>query len=80
MEDVPKDRYCSPYVSLETASAIYVEVEPLCDMRHQFMFWKNNRLPEGLVIFAARIRDLRPGDRIVFQGFERRVLLVQIYR
>ncbi len=80
MDDVPKDRYCSSRVDLETASAFYVELEPLVGMRTQFMFWRQDKPPVGLRIFASRIRDLRPGDKVVYQGFERVVSSVQVYR
>lgn len=80
MENVPKDRYCSPHVDLESASAFYVELEPLAGMRTQFMFWRQDKPPDELQISKPRIRDLRPGDNLVFMGFRRVVRTVQIYR
>ncbi|HBE67109.1 MAG TPA: hypothetical protein DDW52_03070 [Planctomycetaceae bacterium] len=64
MDDVPKDRYCSFRVTLETASAFYVELEPLEGLRTQFVFWRGDPLPESFRARKARIRDLRPGDRV----------------
>ena len=80
MENVPKDRYCSPSVDLESASAFYVELEPMAGMRTQFMFWRQDKPPSELRIDKPRIRDLRPGDELVFMGFKRIVRAVKIYR
>ena len=83
MHDPPgitRDRYCSPNVTLETAWAIFVELEPFHDMRTAFMFWKADVLPPGLEIDKPRIRDLRPGDAVVFEVWRRTVVRVEIYR
>ena len=78
--DVPKNRYCSPTVTLETCYAFYVELEPLEDLRTQFMFWRGDKKPGGLTIYKQRIRDLRAGDTIVFEKFRRTVARVEIFR
>ena len=83
MNDPPgisRDRYCSPNVTLETAWAIYVELEPLAELRCAFMFWKDDPRPVGLIIDKPRIRDLRPGDTIVLDGWTRVVGKLEIYR
>ncbi len=83
MNDPPgitRDHYCSPNVTLETAWAIYVELEPLAELRSAFMFWKGDPRPVGLVIDRPRIRDLRPGDAIVVDCWRRLVVRVEIYR
>ena len=83
MDDPPgitRDRYCSPYVTLESAWAIYVELERFQGQRWQFMFWRGDPMPEGLKIDRPRIRDLRPGDTIVFGGWRRKVVKVEIFR
>ncbi len=80
MDELPKDRYCSFRVTLETASALYVELEPLAGMRTQFMFWWCDPVPDGFLAGKPRIRDLRPGDIVEFQGFKRVVIHVSIYR
>ncbi|MEO8270300.1 MAG: hypothetical protein ABI557_11315 [Aureliella sp.] len=77
---VTRDRYCSPNVTLETAWAIYVELEPLAELRCAFMFWKGDRMQPGLTIDKPRIRDLRPGDTLVLDGWKRLVEKVEIYR
>lgn len=80
--EVPKHQHCSPNVTLENCHAFYVELEPLEGMRYQFMFWRGAKLSEaaGLTIYKPRIRDLRPGDVVVFEKFRRTVKLVEIYR
>ena len=77
--EVPKERYAGP-VTIETCHAFYVELEPLEGLRTQFMFWRHDRRPKRLTIFKPRIRDLRPGDMIIFEGIRRRVRYVQIFR
>jgi hypothetical protein len=78
--DVSKDRYASSNVTLENCNAFYVHLEPLEGLRTQFMFWRGDRMPAGLKIFKRRMRDLRPGDQIVYNGMRRKVATVQIYR
>ena len=83
MDDPPgitRDRYCSPNVTLETAWAIFVELEPLAELRCAFMFWKGDPRPAELTIDKPRIRDLRPGDEIVMDGWRRLVVKVEIFR
>lgn len=83
MNDPPgitRDRYCSPNVTLETAWAIYVELEPFENHRWQFMFWRGDPLPAGLKIDKPRFRDLRPGDTVVFGEWKRTVTKVEIFR
>ena len=80
MDDVPKDRYCSFRVTLETASAFYVELAPRDGQRTQFMFWRTAPPPESFSASKSRIRDLRPGDLVEYQGVVRTVLRVSIYR
>lgn len=83
MNDPPgitRDRYCSPSVTLETAWAIYVELEPLAELRCAFMLWKGDPRPAGLIIHKPRIRDLRPGDTIVLDRWTRKVVKVEIFR
>jgi hypothetical protein len=78
--NVPKNRYCSPNVSLENCHAFYIELEPLEGLRTQFMFWRDDKRPAGLTIFKRRIRDLRAGDTILFEKFRRTVARVEIFR
>lgn len=78
--DVPKHQHCSPNVTLESCHAFYVELEPLEGMRYQFMFWRNDKRPRDLTIYRPRIRDLRPGDVVVYEKFRRTVKLVEIFR
>ena len=77
---ISRDRYCSPNVTLETAWAVFVELERFEDHRWEFMFWRGEKLPAGLEISHPRIRDLRPGDTVVFNGWRRKVVRVEIFR
>lgn len=77
---ITRDRYCSPNVTLETAWAIFIELERFEGQRWEFMFWKGDPRPAGLLIEKPRIRDLRPGDTVVFNGWRRKVLRVEIFR
>ncbi len=77
---ITRDRYCSPNVTLESAWAIFVELERFENHRWEFMFWRNDKKPPGLRIFKPSIRDLRPGDTIVFDGWRRKVVRVEIFR
>jgi hypothetical protein len=77
-DEIPKDRYCRSNVTIDNCSAFYVELEPLEDMRFQFMFWNCDKPPKGFSHDKARTRDLRPGDTVVFEGFRRKVKSVQI--
>ncbi len=77
---VLRDRYCSPFVGLENCSALYIELEPLDDQRCQFMYWRGLKSAPPLECSKPRLRDLRPGDRVVFDGWKRKVRLVLVYR
>ncbi len=57
-----------------------MELKPFEDHRWQFMFWRGDPMPEGLKIEKPRVRDLRPGDTIVFGQWCRLVLKVEIFR
>ena len=80
MDGVPKDRYSGPNATIENCYAFYVELEPLEGIRYQFMFWRGEKMPSGLTIFKQRIRDVRPGDVVIFEKFRRTVARVQIFR
>ncbi len=77
---ISRDRYCSPNVTLESAWAIFVELERFEDHRWEFMFWRGDKKSPELRIFKPRIRDLRPGDIVVFNGWRRTVVRVEIFR
>lgn len=81
MDDaIPRDRYCAANISLESCSALFVELEPDGEERTQFMFWRH-RAPFREFCFAGnRIRDLKPGDSVVHRGKQRRVRVVKIFR
>jgi hypothetical protein len=78
--DVPKDKYCSCNVTLETCWAFYIELEPLDDERTAFMFWRGDKPLKGFTADKQRVRDIRPGDSVGFNGKLRKVARVQIYR
>ncbi len=80
MDELPKDRCCSPNVTAETAWAVFVELEPFENFRTAFMFWKGDRKAPQFKSRKARIRDLRPGDVVVFEGWRRKVAKIEIYR
>ena len=79
-DGVTRDRYCSPLVDLESCYALYIELEPLEDLRFQFMYWRGIDSSPKLETTKARMRDLRPGDVVTFEGWRRVVKIVQIYR
>ena len=84
MDDLPdgvtRDRYCSPLVNLENCHALYVELERFEDKRFQFMYWRRIDSSPQLQTNKKRMRDLRPGDIVVFEGWKRVVRLVQVFR
>jgi hypothetical protein len=58
-DEVPQDRYCRPNVTIDDYSAFYVELEPLEDMRYQFMLWDCDKPPKGFRHDHPRTRDPR---------------------
>ena len=84
MSDLPdgvtRDRYCSPAVDLESCHALYIELEQLEDLRFQFMYWRGLNTSPPLQTDKARLRDLRPGDVVVFEGWRRVVRVVRVFR
>lgn len=83
MDDPPgitRDQYCSPNVTLETAWAILIEVEPLEDLRCAFMVWRGDKQAPRIKSDKGRVRDLRPGDTVEVEGWLRKVARVEIYR
>ncbi|MFN3192698.1 MAG: hypothetical protein ACE361_19455 [Aureliella sp.] len=80
-EGVSRDRYCSPRVSLETCEALLIELEPLSDLRFEYMFWRGLcTSPPMKSETKPRLRDLRPGDEVVVEGFRRIVRVVKVFR
>lgn len=78
---VTKDHYCSPRVTLETCNAIFIQLVPISDLRCFYMFWKDD-IERTRVASRTRqrIRDLRPGDLISIEGFQRQIETFTIYR
>lgn len=80
MDDIPKDKYCSPNVDIANCNAFYVHLEPMGDERTAFMFWRGDKPPAGFRCWKRSIRSLRPGDPVVYNGKRRVVASVMIYR
>ena len=83
MDDPPgitRDRYCSPSVTIETCYALFIVLEPLEDLRTTFMFWRNTQPTPPFKGAKPRLRDLRPGDQVVVEGWRRKIAKVEIYR
>lgn len=78
--EVPRDQHCSSNVTIETCWAFCVYLEPLEGLRTAFMFWRGDKPLKGFNHDKPRVRDLRPGDAVVFEGFRRKVKRVEIYR
>ena len=78
---ITRDRYCRPNVTLANCSAILLRLEPprnasVCTLIvwHDKLKWTRPLDPQ------KRIRDLRPGDEILFHGKRKRVMALEIYR
>ena len=73
-DGVTRDRFCSPSVSLESCHAILITVKSLEDVRCEYMFWRDDAKRIACRCQnRQRIRDLRPGDKIVVDGWLRQV-------
>ncbi len=79
-DGVTRDRYCSERVDLENCHALYIELEKLEDLRFQFMYWRGLNTSPPLTSDKKRLRDLRPGDVVFFEGRLRAVRVIQIFR
>lgn len=84
MQDLPpgvtQDRYCSSNINLENCAALYIELERYEEFRFQFMYWRGLNSAPKLKSDKPRMRDLRPGDVVQFDGWRRVVKIVQVYR
>lgn len=78
---ITRDRYCRPNVTLENCAALFIQLEPLKDLRCDFMFWRGAKWDAAFRSSKVRrLRDLRPGDLVEYGGFRRLVKQVEIFR
>ena len=78
---ITRDRYCRSNVTIESCAALFIELEPLEDLRCCFMFWRG--YPFDTAFQSSRIkrlRDLRPGNQVLCDGRHRTIKRVEIYR
>ena len=78
---VTRDRYCRANVTIEHCAALFIQLEPLEGARCDFMFWRGLKTDVAFVSRSVkRLRDLRPGDSVEYQGLRRTVCRVEIFR
>lgn len=60
---ITRDRYCRPNVTIEDCAALFIQLEPLEDLRCDFKFWRGRTSDVSFRSSTVkRLRDLRPGD------------------
>lgn len=80
-ENIARDRYCSPNVTIETCHAILLHFQELKGAVPRLMVWRQDQhRPKFQSRTKKRIRDLRTGDVIVLEGRIRKIIAVEIYR
>lgn len=80
-DGITRDRYASPTVTIETCHAIRFYFQPGPDGSERVaIVWRDSPSRVRPVESGKRLRDLRPGDRVLFNGNEETLIAVEIYR
>ena len=67
-------------VTLDTCHALQFHLAPhVNEVSRSVIIWRGSRADYRLV-GRERLRDVRPGDEVIFQGQAERVVGVEIYR
>ena len=78
---VLRDRYCSPYVTLENCTAVTIELDEVGQLQTTYRFWRTDQKRIRVRCRSRRrIRDLRKGDVISVEGKRRTVRSITIFR
>ncbi len=81
LEGVERERYCNPHTTLENCHALQLYFKPyLLQLRRSVIVWRGRTKHTRLAEPSVRLRDLRPGDYVIYCGQQERLTRVEIYR
>lgn len=69
---------CNPGQTLETAHALHFQFAPPQPWRSVIVWRDRPKLVRP--VEHKRLRDLRPGDEVIFQGQRETIYAVEVYR
>jgi len=78
MHQIPLNSECTPTQTLENAYALQFQLAPPEPWR-SLIVWRDGPKPFKPVE-KRRLRDLRPGDTVIYQGRRETICAVEIYR
>ena len=78
MSEIPLNSECNPTQTLDTAHALQIQLAPSEPWR-SVIVWRDGVKPLKPVQ-KKRLRDLRPGDAVIYQGRQETIQAVEVYR
>lgn len=78
MHEIPLNEHCNPNQTIETAHAILFRLAPPDPWRGVTVWREGQRWLRPVT--KPRIRDLRPGDEVLFRGQQETIYAVEVYR
>jgi hypothetical protein len=80
-DGVMRERYVSKSVTLENCQAIRFYFDPpIGSVEHSVIVWRNRPAKMKPLETVKRLRDLRPGDKVIVNGKTETMIAVEIYR
>ena len=75
-DGVTREQYCTQGTNLDNCHALRITIE----QTYQVMVWRDRGQPKITCESKPRVRDLRPGDEVKFEGRRWTVKAVEIFR
>ena len=76
---VTREQHCPSHINLDNCSAISFSFKLEGEARGQAVISRTSTI-EFKPVDKDRVRDVRPGDRVIIEGVERVIDLVEVFR